>query len=217
MPLTFDIYVPSCVCQPDVLVRWPPPLHGQQRGHGDGLVSAGPAAHEAAHVLLVPEQLRCRLTMFLMCTALQLAAGGTSAPISSSSSAVRRTCQHGLPEPSPTFNYSHPPLSRQPLPALRLIPIVLYVHRSIFINTQMECWGGWMSIWLKLQQTLYTKCISERVCFLFVFLWAALGPPVASCLTELTQQVLLMTTASLASVAGRCPTAGLSAPLESEH
>jgi len=47
--------------QPDVLVRRAPPVHGQQRGHGDGLVPAGPAAHEAAHVLLLPEQLRRRL------------------------------------------------------------------------------------------------------------------------------------------------------------
>lgn len=44
--------------QPDVLLRRSPPLHGEQRGHGDGVVSAGPAADEAAHVLLLPEQLR---------------------------------------------------------------------------------------------------------------------------------------------------------------
>lgn len=62
MAWNFDGNVSSCVSQLDLLVRRPPPLHSQQRGHSDGVVSAGPAAHEAAHVLLVPEQLRCRLT-----------------------------------------------------------------------------------------------------------------------------------------------------------
>lgn len=77
MPRSFCSNVSSCVSQLDLLVRWPPPLHSQQRGHGDGVVSAGPAAHEAAHVLLIPEQLRCRLTC-LMFTTVQFSAGGAT-------------------------------------------------------------------------------------------------------------------------------------------
>lgn len=67
------------VSQSDVLVRRPPPLHGQQRGDGDGVVSAWPAAHEAPHVLLIPEQLCCRLmTSSLMFTAVRFLAGGAA-------------------------------------------------------------------------------------------------------------------------------------------
>lgn len=48
--------------QPHILVWRTPPVHGQQRGHRDRVVSTRPAAHEAAHVLLFSQQLRCRLT-----------------------------------------------------------------------------------------------------------------------------------------------------------
>lgn len=47
--------------QSHILVWRTPPLHGQQRGHRDRVVPARPAAHEAAHVLLFSQQLRCRL------------------------------------------------------------------------------------------------------------------------------------------------------------
>lgn len=97
----------SCLLQPDVLVWWPPPLHGQQRGHGDGVVSTGPAAHEAAHVLLLPEQLCCRMSVCVMFAPVHFSARGPPLLLLLLLSALteRRTCQHvlKLSEPSLTF------------------------------------------------------------------------------------------------------------------
>lgn len=47
-----------CSLQPYVFLRWPPFVHGQQWWDSDRMVSEGPAAREAAHVLLFPQQLR---------------------------------------------------------------------------------------------------------------------------------------------------------------
>lgn len=53
-----------------------------------------------------------------------------------------------------------------------IMKIVLYVYKYIFINIlKWNVGGGLMNIWLRLQQTLYTKCISESVFGLLSPFW----------------------------------------------